>query len=151
MKTINTEKALQAYSLLNAAKYNKMDDTEKIAVFKITRAIKPIATTFEDASKDAIEKMKFEGFEEQLAKAKEYERKKKEGSEDTPITDDEYKAFIIKLVEYDKLAKEAIKQLGDKEETIDVELLSEDSFAKLMSSNDWTMEQAIVVSEVVCK
>lgn len=151
MKTINTEKALQAYNLLNVAKYNKMEDGEKIIVFKATRALKPIATAFEDASKDAIEKMKFEGFDEQLAKAREYEFKKKGGAEDLPISDEEYKDFITKLVEYDKLAKEAIKQLGDKEETIDVELLSEDSFAKLMSSNDWTMEQAMIVGDVVCE
>lgn len=151
MKTINTENALQAYNLLNVAKYNKMDDTDKITIFKITRALKPIATTFEDASKDAIEKMKFEGFEDELAKAREYERKKKDGEEDLPISDDEYKAFIGKLIEYDKLAKEAIKQLGEKEETIDVEPLSEDSFAKLMSSNDWTMEQAMIVGDIVCE
>ena len=150
MKTINTDKALQAYNLLNTAKYNKMNDTDKITVFKATRKIKPVAVEYEEACKDAVEKMKFEGFDEQLTKAREYELKKKAGDDNLPITEEEYKEFIKKLVEYDKVVKDAIKQLGNKDVDIDIDLLTEDSFGTLMASNDWTMEQAMIVGDIVC-
>lgn len=151
MKTITTEKALLAYRLLNSSKYNSVDDSDKIKIFKITRALKPIANAYEEASKDAVEKMKFDNFEQDLTKAQEYERKKKAGDEDLPMSEDEYTAFVKKLFDYDKLVKDTRKELGNKEETIDVDLLTEDSFGKLMSCNDWTMEQAILVSDVVCE
>ena len=150
MKTINTEKALLVYKLLNNAKYTKLEDDDKIRIFKITRALKPIAIAYEETGKDAVDKMKFEGFDETLVKAQEYERIKKAGDGDTPLTDEEYSEFIKKLIDYDKLVKSTLKELGNKEQTIDVETLSEDAFGKLMTSNDWTMEQVITVSDVVC-
>lgn len=150
MKTISTDKILQVYNLLNVAKYNKLEDADKIAIFKITRTIKPIATEYEDACKEVVEKMKFDGFETQLVDARNYERCKKSGDDNLPISDDDYKEFIKKLVEYEKVVKDAIKQLGDKEVDIDINTITEDSFGKLMASNDWTMEQALIVSDIVC-
>lgn len=150
MKTINTEKALLAYNLLNTASYSKMSDGDKIKIFKITRALKPIAVSYEEASKDAAEKMKFENFNDRIQKAQEYERNKKEGKKG-PISEKEYKNTVKDLMEYDKLVKNTIKQLGSKEETIDVDLLSEDGFGSLMASNDWTMGQVMSVSDIVCE
>ena len=150
MKTISTDKILQAYNLLNAAKYNKLSDADKIAILKITCTIKPIAVEYQDACKDAVEKLKFEGFDEQLAKARNYEKSKNAGDDNLPMSDEEYSEFIKKLVEYDKIVKDAIKQLGDKEVEIDVDTMTEDSFGKLMASNDWTMEQAMIASDIVC-
>lgn len=150
MKTINTEKALLAYNLLNNASYSKMSDGDKIKIFKITRALKPIAVSYEEAGKDAAEKMKFENFNDRIQKAQEYERNKKEGKKG-PISEKEYKNTVKDLMEYDKLVKDTIKQLGSKEETIDVDLLSEDGFGSLMASNDWTMGQVMSVSDIVCE
>lgn len=151
MKTIKTEQALSAYRMLSNAKYNMMEDSDKIKIFKITRAIKPIATAFDEAGKEAAEKMKFDGFDEQLRNAQLYEQAKKDNSEELPMTESDYKEFIKKLIEYNNLVKSTIKELGDKEETIDVELLNEDSLGKLMASNDWTMEQVMAISDIVCE
>ena len=74
--TLTTEKVLTAFNVLKGASYQKMTDDDKIKLWKIARSMKPIATKFEDDSKDAAEKLKPEGLDEQLEKAKEYEQKK---------------------------------------------------------------------------
>ena len=88
-KQIKTDALLKVFNVLNGAKYGKMDDADKIRVFKIVRKLKPIAEAFEDESKDAAEKLKFEGFDTLLEKAKEYEAKVKKDGEEVPMTTEE--------------------------------------------------------------
>jgi hypothetical protein len=146
--TIKTEKVLGAYQVLNTAKYTKLDDGDKIKVWKIARAMKPIATKFDEDSKDATEKMKPEGFDEKLHDAQEYERVTKDASADASnlkMGAAEYNAFINTLKGYNKLVTDAIKDFADKEVSVSFEPLSEDAFGKLMASNDWTMEQTVEI------
>ena len=151
-KKVKTEKVLGAFNVLNTAKYAKMDDADKIKVWKIARALKPIATKFDEDSKDAAEKLKPEGFDENLRKAQEYERVTKDKEADASKLEmgaAEYGEFIKKLKEMNKLVADALKEFADKEVDIDFEPISEDAFTKLMASNDWTMEQAVMIGELI--
>ena len=151
-KTVKTEKVLGAYNVLNTAKYTKMDDADKIKVWKIARALKPVATKFDEDSKDAAEKLKPEGFDDNLQKAQEYERVTKDKDADASKLEmgaAEYGEFIKKLKEMNKLVADALKEFADKEVDIDFEPISEDAFTKLMASNDWTMEQAVMIGELI--
>ena len=56
--TLTTEKVLTAFNVLKGASYQKMTDDDKIKLWKIARSMKPIATKFEEDSKDAAEKLK---------------------------------------------------------------------------------------------
>ena len=151
-KTIKTEKVLGAYNVLNTAKYSKLDDADKVKVWKIARALKPVATKFDEDSKDAAEKMKPEGFDENLRKAQEYERVTKDANADASKLEmgaAEYGAFIKELQKYNKLVGEAVKEYADKEVELEFEPLSEDAFGKLMASNEWTMEQTVELGMLV--
>jgi len=44
-----------------------------------------------------------------------------------------------------------VKDFADKEVELEIEPLTEDAFAKLMASNEWTMEQAVVLGDIVCE
>jgi hypothetical protein len=150
--TIKTEKVLGAYQVLNTAKYTKLDDGDKIKVWKIARALKPIATKFDEDSKDAAEKMKPEGFDEKLHDAQEYERVTKDASADASnlkMGAAEYGAFIDTLKGYNKLVTDAVKDFADKEVSVSFEPLSEDAFGKLMASNEWTVEQAMMIGDII--
>ena len=154
MKELNikTEKVLGAYQVLNAAKYTKLDDGDKIKVWKIARALKPIATKFDEDSKDAADKMKPDGFDEKLHDAQEYERVTKDASADASnlkMGAAEYNAFINTLKSYNKLVTDAVKDFADKEVSVSFEPLSEDAFGKLMASNDWTMEQTVEIGMLI--
>ena len=154
-KKIKTSEILAAYNVLNTAKYGSMEDADKIKVWKITRALKPIATKFDEDSKDAAEKMKpkDKDFDETLQKAQEYERMIRDPKADTkklPMGAAEYDAFIEKFKEYNKLVGKAVEEFANKEVKVSFEPLSDDAFGKLMSSNEWTMGQAVALSEIIC-
>ena len=146
-QTIKTEKILSAYRILSTAKYGKMSDSDKIKVWKIARAMKPVATQFEDDSKSAAETMKpYETFTDDLTKAQEYERVKGVGCE---MTAEEYQKFIADFKAYNELVSKAIKDFGDKEVELEFDALSEDAFGKLMASNEWTVEQVMELGTLI--
>ena len=150
--TLKTDKVLKAYNIISQAKYTKLDDADKIKVWKIARALKPIATKFDEDSKDAAEKLKPEGFDDDLRKAQEYERVTKNKEVDASKLEmgaAEYGEFIKKLKEMNKLVADALKEFANKEVDIDFDPISEDAFTKLMASNDWTMEQAVMIGELI--
>ena len=152
-QTIKTEKVLSAYRVLSTAKYTKMDDADKIKVWKIARALKPVATKFEDDSKDAAEKFKPEGFDENLRKAQEFERVTKDKDADTSklkMGAAEHDAFIKgDWTKYNKLVADAVDEYAKKENKITIEPISEEAFGKLMSSNDWTFGQVDVLDIII--
>lgn len=152
-QTIKTEKVLNAYRVLSTAKYGKMDDGDKIKVWKIARTLKPVADKFEDDSKDAAEKFKpSEDFSERLQKAQDYERMVKDGNADMtklPMGANEYGDFVKEFQKYNKLVGDAIKEFADKEVELEFEKLTEDAFGKLMASNEWTMEQAMEIGMLI--
>lgn len=150
---IKTEKVLNAYRVISSAKYSKLDDADKIKVWKIARALKPVADKFDEAQKDAAEKLKpCEDFADRIQKAQEYERVIKEKDFDAsklPMGAAEYLKFLKELGDYNKLVSDAIKELAEKKVEVEFEPLSEDSFGKLMNSNDWTMEQAVEIGILI--
>lgn len=148
--TLTTEKVLTAFNVLKGASYQKMTDDDKIKLWKIARAMKPIATKFEDDSKDAAEKLKPEGLDELLEKAKEYEQKKAKGDTDLPMSEAEYLAFINgDWAKFNKLLAKAVKEFADAEVGLEFDALSEDAFAKLMASNDWKVDQVMTVADLI--
>lgn len=145
---IKTEAVNAVWSILNAANYKKLDDNDKIKLWKIARVLKPIAKQYEDDSRDAAEKLKPDALDEMLEKARDYEAKKQNGDDVLPMTDAEYQAFIREVwTPFNQLVVKAVREFADKEVEIDFEPLSEDAFGKLMASNDWSVEKAMVVGD----
>ena len=151
--TLTTEKVLAAFNVLSSAKYGKLDDADKIKVWKITRKLKPVAEKFDEDSKDASEKMKpSEDFNERLVKAQEYERTIKQPDFDAsklPMGAAEYSKFVEEFKAYQKLVNDTISDFAKKEVEVEIEILSEDAFGKLMASNDWNMAQVVALDEFV--
>jgi len=152
--TITTERVLTAYRVLSTAKYGKMSDEDKVKVWKIARAMKPVATQFEDDSKDAAEKFKegYKDFDERLQKAQEYERKLKDQNLDAstlPIGPAEYDQFLKEFKAYNKNIEKALEGFAKKEVTLEYDPISEDAFGKLMASNEWTMDAVTIIGELI--
>ena len=146
-QTIKTEKVMRVYNILNSTKYAKLDDANKVKVWKIARQLKPVATKFDEDSKDAAEKMKpYEGFEDDLQKAQEYERLK---GVNAKMDIDEYQKFIVALNSYQELVSKAVKEFADAEVEVDFDLITEDAFSKLMASNEWTLDQAVEIGDFI--
>ena len=150
---MTTAKLLDAYRIISTAKYGKLEDADKIKVWKMARAMKPIATQFDDDSKDAADKLKpTEDFSERLQYAQEFETAQKDPNYDAgklKMGAAEYQEFLKEFREYNKLVGDAVKEFADKEVELELEGISEEVFGKLMASNDWTMEQAVLLSDVI--
>lgn len=163
-KTIKTETLLALYRLLSAAKCNKMDDADKIKVWKIQRAMKPVAEQFDDDVKSSGEKLRPEGFDEalQMAQKVEQDARKDFGDIDTPQREREFVEMLIsenkeyaKFQEqnrnYVKVCNDAVREFADKDVELDYEPLTEDALSKLISSNDWTLGQVSFIADYVCQ
>lgn len=152
-KSVKTSEILKVYNIIGSAKYGKMTDDDKVKVWKIARKLKPVATKFEEASKDAAEKMKPEGdFDSKLQKAQEYERLRGKGEPTIDVmTTADYNEFLKVFKDYQKLIDKAIGDLADKEVKVEFEPINEEAFGKLMASNDWTMEQVATLGEFICE
>lgn len=152
-KTIKTEKVLAAWRVLSASKYTKLEDADKIKVWKISRKLQPIAKKFDEDTKDAADKLKpSEDFDERLQNAQEYERVTKDPKADAStlkMGPSEYQQFMSDLNAYNKLVGEAVKEFAEKNVEIEIDTMSEESFGKLMNSNEWNFEQVTLLGEVI--
>ena len=52
---------------------------------------------------------------------------------------------------FNKLLAKAVKEFADAEVELEFDALSEDAFAKLMASNDWTMQQIGFLADNICQ
>ena len=152
-KTVKTSEILSVYQIIGNAKYGKMSDDDKVKVWKIARKLKPVATKFEDDTKDAADKMKpYEDFDQKLQKAQEYERLKndKKPTIDVMSTAD-YDEFIADFKQYKNIVDKAVKEFADKEVEVEFDAISEEAFSKLITSNEWTFGQVTLIGDFICE
>lgn len=152
-KNVKTSEILSVYQIIGSAKYGKMSNDDKIKTWKIARKLKPVATKFDEDTKDAAEKMKpYEDFDQKLEKAQEYERltQKKEPTIDV-MTKAEYDTFIKDFEAYKKMIDKAVKEFAEKVVKVEFEPLSEEAFTKMIESNDWTIGQVTVLGDFICE
>lgn len=152
---MKTENAYAAYVVLSVAKYEKLSDDEKIKVWKIARALKPVAAKFEEDSKDAAEKLvPYKEYQEDFQRAEDYRIKIKKPDLDPatlPMGAAEYSEFKLKQAKYQKTVNDALKEFAQKEVEIIFDPITEETFQKLMNSNDWNFGQVTNVGDVIVK
>ncbi len=150
---VTTENVLKAYNIIAQAKYTKLDDADKVRLWKIARALKPVATKYDEDSKDAAEKLKPEGFDEKAMKWNETRDKISAGiKDDLPMSQAEFIDFLYHVINpYNENVNSALEELKGKEVELEFNALTEDAFAKLMSSNEWNMEQVAMAGDIVCE
>lgn len=151
-KNVKTESVVRVFNLIKNAKYTKMADSDKIAIWKIFKAVKPVAEAFINDVSDAKQKfVPYDEFLQDLQKAQAFEvaRSKKEVCVD--MTEDEYQGFIGKFVKYNQLVNDAVKEYAEKEVELEFVPLTADAFDKLCLSNDWTFTQTDEVENFVCE
>lgn len=151
--TMTTEKVLKAYNIIAQSKYTKLDDADKVRLWKIARALKPVATKYDEDSKDAAEKLKPEGFDEKAMKWNETRDKSSAGIKDgLPMSPSEFIDFLYHVINpYNENVNNALEELKGKEVELEFNTLTEEAFAKLMASNEWTMEQVAMLGDIVCE
>lgn len=154
---IETLKIVEAYRLLSVAKYSALSSEEKIKVWRAAIALMPTAEQYDKAYSSAAEKLRptTEGFAERLARAEGLERMLRLPNfdpKDIPMGAAEYNNFIVKeLNPYNKTVEEAVRPIAEKMVELDIDMIDQDTFGKLMTANEdvWTINQAVKVGQLI--
>jgi len=154
-QAITTQKASWLYKIVGQANTSKLTDSEKIALWRLSRVIHPVASKYDEAVADATNKLKPQDkdFDEILGKAQQLEAMVRGG-----ITDQT--KYPIGIAEYDKWMKEvmlpynnnvieAVKPYAERKVSLVYDGLTEEGFEHLFASNDWTLDFAQKLSEFI--
>lgn len=140
-----TETILAIYNVLKDAKLTKMEDSDKYAIIKILRRLRPITEDFEAFKKDASERLKPENWLDIVAKVQQWRRE----GENTTLTEDERRSINLAIVNYEREVQECISEELNWEVDIDIPVLTEEAFEKLMASNDWEAKTALLIADEI--
>lgn len=146
-KTLKTTDILAAYQLLSAALIKSMDNAGKFAVIRATKAMRAVATDFEDFEKDAVERLKDDDFNPMQQLAAQWE---KEGK-DTTLTDVQKAEVNAYFRAYAKNIEACCQVEAKKEHELDITPLTDDQFSALLADNEqWNVKQMVVIESVMC-
>lgn len=151
-KTMKTIDIVNAYNVLNAAKLSKLADADKFTVIRAMRALKPIYTGYEEAVKDAQERLKPEDFDALQKKAADWNatHKDKKLTDLTPEERTTLDGINAAYRDYTSKVEECIRDIAETEKTLDYTRLSQDAFGKLLESNpEWKMQEILGVADVL--
>lgn len=147
-KSIKTVEIVRLFDTLNKAGYSRLSDNDRIKVWKTMRTMKPVVMKYDEDKKAASNDLMPQGdFILRYQKAQDYE--KAEDKSTAKMTQEEYADFIKEFTSFANLVNKAIKELGNITAEIDVYPLDEEGFSRLMASNDWTMEQVLLIDDFI--
>lgn len=139
-KTVTTENIVIAYNSLKGAKLTRLDTAEKFTAIKAMRVLKPVAASLQGFIEDAREKLRPEGFEIIERKASAFDS----------LSDEEKREVNAVISTYNADVARCISEEAAKEHTIDFEPMTEETFGRLLDSNDLDMSTILVLQDVLC-
>lgn len=146
---MKTSDCIQAATSLRMAKVTKMEDKEKMTVIKAMRALDKVAKEYEELVKEVKEKLKDERFDNMSRRGEEFNASHREGQDLTAGEQQEVKELNAYFADYNKRLDEMLKKEYEREVTVEYERLAEDSFGRLVASNDFTVQEIINIEAVL--
>lgn len=140
-KEVTVQTIIDANIILKTAKLGKMKDGENFQVVKALRAIKAAATPAQELIDTANEKLKPEDFDKIQEKATRF----------VSLTDAEKIEVNNQLVRIQNKIERCTADEMKKTVKIDISPLSEESFGRLVESNNFTVGQIMILQDVLCK
>ena len=139
-KTVTTENIVIAYNSLKGAKLTRLDTAEKFTAIRAMRVLKPVAASLQGFIEDAREKLRPEGFDIIERKASAFDS----------LSDEEKREVNAVISTYNADVARCISEEASKEHTIDFEPMTEETFGRLLDSNDLDMSTILVLQDVLC-
>lgn len=138
-KTLRTSDIITVYNALRSAKITRLDKTGQFTVIRAVRALKPVATAFEDFLKDAQERLRPEGYDKMMERYRIIESL-------PPVEQIEAAAPVEA---YQKTISECIQPELDKMREVDTfKGFSEDVLSKLASENEISVNTIMLIEDV---
>lgn len=133
---------INVYPVIMKSSFSKMNGKAKLGMVRIIKAMKPVASEFEEVRQEAIKKLAGEDYQEAIKKVqnpKDYsEDEVKEALKVAKTSDDAYSKFV--------------QEECEKEVEVEFELLKDDDFESLLEgSKDLTPQELMMLSELICE
>lgn len=129
------KEAIELYKVLNGCKLTGMVSSSKMTVLNNLRKLRPVSETYEADVKDAIERIKPEGFDNLMKKVREHNDAVNSGNK--PImSGEELKEASSVIGEYNKEVNDFVEKILDEDAGIVLEKLNGVNFEKFMEAND---------------
>lgn len=132
---LTTEKIVKAYAIMQGAKLGKLEDKEKIAVVRMANRFRKIYNDYAEFERDALERLKPEGFEE-------IQRKLQTRESLTP-------AESLAFSKLDRTMGECVGEEKNKEHEFEFEPLKEETLERLVSSNDFAVSDIMALYDAM--
>lgn len=131
MKKLNTIQIVNVYRLLNNGTLAKIEKgRDRYSVIKALRVMKPIVDEYESSRLEALKKLR-EGHDKDCALL---DRLSMRDNTLTPSEIERANQFAMQLTED---LNGCMKEINEKEHSLEFEPLSEETFMGLLEGNDW--------------
>lgn len=152
-KKFKTGRIIDIYATLNGAKYTKMESADRRKLFTATYTAKKVVTEFEAMQKEAVEKFKPEGYDENIAPMVEKFNAMTPEKRAAALKEDDKMADAIKIhTEFVSEVNGVIMEARDKETVLSFAPLTEEEFDRLLDSNlDWASGLVVELEEILCE
>lgn len=156
MKKIKTETILQAVNLLRNARLTNMESVEdKYTVIKNLKVMKHTADDFDEFREDMLNKLKAEDHKQMVDKFRKMQFEEmciKKGVRKTFSLPAEDMLKVSEYIKnYDTQVENGLKPEAEKLVDVEITPLSDESIMQLISSNDWTGDNCILIDELFSK
>lgn len=148
-KKLAINKISTAYSLLDGAKYTKMEAADRRALVKAMRPFKKVANDFADFREDAIKRLRPDNYEEVAQTINEFNSLTVEERK-AAVTETKYADALKVNMKFNGELEECLREEAVKEVEVEYEPLSETAIDRLLDSNlDWTVGQSMLVEDII--
>lgn len=145
MKNLKTSEIVTAYQLIKTAQMSGMTLDEKKAVLSATRALKAVATDFEDFRADAMERLKGDNHDKMVEALTNWQQQERDGN--VTLTESERKEIEQYFSAYNSEVVACLQDEADKAHDVDLKPVN---FDKLLDANNWTLEQCLLLEDTFC-
>lgn len=141
VKTMKTSEVVGVYNVLKSLKISKLKKEDQFAVIRAARALKPVATAFDDFIKDAQERLRPVGFDAVDEKRGRFEH----------LTAAEKEEVTAAVHSYNKDVNDCVQTEADREvEVGDFTRVSDDVIAGLVAGNEGLdIETVMILQDVI--
>ena len=138
------KEAIELYKVLNGCKLTGMVSSSKMIVLNNLRSLRPVSEAYESDVKEAIEKLKPEGFDELTKKAREHNDSVSTGGKPT-MSAEELKEVSSAIDGYNKEVNDFVEKILNEDAGIELEKIDTPNLEKLLDANDIEASQLAII------
>lgn len=129
------KEAIELYKVLNGCKLTGMASSSKMIVLNNLRSLRPVSEAYESDVKEAIEKLKPEGFDDLMKKVRGHNDSVNTGGKPV-MSGDELRDSSSIIEGYNKDVNDFVDKILDEDADIELEKLDTPNLEKLLDAND---------------